>query len=199
MSALRSRLAGCGGEAGLTLVELLVAASMSVILVGAAGSMLISAVKSQPRISERAQNVSKARYVLERMTREIRNGTGVEQFAAEGTSVTFDASVRRAACGAGVQEDPAEPAIRCEIAYSCEGSTCTRTESDPEGVGGGTTTTVVSGLAGDQVFSREPPSGEITYIGVSLKIPDPEGPGELSVSDGATLRTTLLNQQAIGE
>jgi len=33
-----------------------------------------SAVKSQPQISEKSQAVSTARWVMERMTREIRNG-----------------------------------------------------------------------------------------------------------------------------
>lgn len=202
MSGLRRRLARArADESGLTLIELLVAASMSVILVGAAGSMLISAVKSQPQISERAQNVSKARYVLERMTREIRNGVAVEAFAEDGSSVAFEASVRRSACGAGVEEDPGERAIVCRIEYSCAAGTCARAEMDPEAEGGGTPRQVVTGLADDAVFSREPagaPLGETTFVGVTLRIPNPEGPGELSVSDGATLRTTLLNQQAIG-
>lgn len=186
------------GQSGLTLIELLVAATLSVVIVGATTSMLISAVRSQPKISKRAQNVSKARYVQERLTREIRNGVVVEEFAEDGSSVSFEASVRHTVCGAGVEEDPGERAIRCQITYSCSGSSCTRTESDPEVEGGGTTTTIVTGLASEQVFSRELSEGETTYIGVTLKIPDPEGPGELTVSDGATLRTKSLALKAAG-
>lgn len=190
-----------GEESGLTLIELLVAATMSVVLVGAASSMLISAVKSQPRISERAQNVSKARYVLERMTREIRNGVVVRGIAEDGAGIEFEASVRRTECGSGVEEDPEERAILCSISYSCSAGSCVRTEVDPDTEAGGPPRTVVTGLSDDAVFSREPPGvplGEATYIGVRLRIPDPEGPGELNVSDGATLRTKSLALKAEG-
>jgi type II secretory pathway pseudopilin PulG len=64
MSRLRRRLRSGDGEAGMTLIELLVAASMSVVLLGAVGSMLVSAVRDQPKVSERSQNVSTARWVL---------------------------------------------------------------------------------------------------------------------------------------
>jgi len=211
MSALRTRLSrGRHGESGLTLIELLVAATLSVVIVGAASSMLISAVKSQPKISERAQNVSKARYVLERVTREIRNGVVIRGIAEDGSELELEASVRRTACGSGVEEDPEARAILCSITYSCSAGSCLRTEVDPDTEAGGSPTTLVSGLADDGVFSVEPsPSSEsgearkeeleeANYVGVRLKIPNPEGPGELSVSDGATLRTKILAQKAEG-
>lgn len=196
MSGLRGRLTRArrraGREDGLTLIELIVAAGMSVVIVGAAGSMLISAVRSQPRLSERAQNISKARWVQERMTREIRNGVRV--YYAEGSRVEFLASVRRTACGEGVQEEADEPAIQCRIAYTCLNGTCSRRETEL-GVESGPETAIVSGLSDDEVFSFEPPPSspeateDVNYIGVTLNIPNPEGPGDLTVSDGATLRT----------
>ncbi len=97
-------------EAGLTLIELLVAAAMSVILVGAAGAMLISAVRNQPKLSKKTQNVTTARYVLERMTREIRNGIVV--YSATGSKVAFKTRVRRSACGGGVRGRPCVPGDR---------------------------------------------------------------------------------------
>jgi hypothetical protein len=212
MTAPRGRLARlrAADEAGLTLIELVVAATMSVVIVGAASSMLISAVKSQPKISKRAQNVSKARYVQERITREIRNGVVVKGIATDGSEIELEASVRRTACGSGAEDDPEQRAILCSITYSCSAGTCTRTEADPETEAGGPATKVVSGLAEDGVFYVEPsPSAEseeqrkeeleaANYVGVTLKLPDPEGPGELSVSDGATLRTKVLAQKAEG-
>jgi type IV pilus assembly protein PilW len=198
MKSPRARLSGANREAGLTLVELLVAASMSVILVGAAGSMLISAVRSQPKLSKRAQNVSTARWVLERLTREIRNGIVV--YEAAPSRVSFKTQVRRTACGGGVEEEAGKPAIQCRVTYTCTTTSCSRTETAPEVKTGGTPTTIVSGLDSSNVFNWscgaiEPcePS-QVTYVGVTLHIPNPEGSGDLVVTDGAGMRTPdLLN------
>jgi len=193
MRRLRSRFAAAGRsrDAGLTLVELLVAAAMSVVLVGAAGSMLISAVKSQPKLSKRAQNISTARWVLERMTREIRNGIVV--YEGSGSTVSFLTQVRRTACGAGVEDEAGKPAIKCRVTYTCTTTSCSRTETDPEVETGGTATTIVSDLGSSQVFSYEPPNPEeADYVGVTLHIPNPGGSGDLVVSDGAGLRTRTI-------
>lgn len=188
MSRLRERLQGREPEAGLTLVELLVASAMSVILVGAAGAMLISAVRSQPTLSEKAQNISTARYVLERMTREIRNGIQVYP-GASGSKVEFEAQVRRTECGGDVETDEAVGAIQCRVTYSCTTTACTRTETAPAVPGSsGTPRTLVSGLVSNQVFNYEPSVAEPSYVGITLHIANPEGTGELTVTDGAGLR-----------
>jgi type II secretory pathway pseudopilin PulG len=172
----------------MTLVELLVASAMSVILVGAASAMLISAVRSQPTLSEKAQNVSTARYVLERMTREIRNGIQVYP-GASGSKVEFETQVRRTECGGDVETDESAGAIQCRVTYSCTTTACTRTETAPPVPGSsGTPTTLVSGLASSQVFNYEPSLEEPSYVGITLHIENPEGAGELTVTDGAGLR-----------
>lgn len=176
-------------EAGLTLVELLVAAAMSVVLVGAACTMLISAVRSQPSLSEKSQTISTARYVLERMTRELRNGVYVYP-GASGAKVEFRTQVRRTACGGGVEENPAVPAIECRVTYACTTTACTRTETAPEVPGSaGTPTPLVGDLGSSKVFNFEPSAAEPTYVGITLHIPDPDGNGELTITDGAGLRT----------
>jgi type II secretory pathway pseudopilin PulG len=186
MRRLRARLGD--GEAGMTLIELLVAAAMSVVIVGAAGSMLISAVRSQPDLSKKSQDISTARYVLERMTRELRNGIFVYS-GATGSQVEFKTRVRRSACGAGVEEDLSTAAIECRVTYDCtSGTACTRTETAPGVPGsGGTPTTLVGNLAGEQVFNYEPPTSP-SYVGITLNIANPEGDGALTVTDGAGLR-----------
>jgi type II secretory pathway pseudopilin PulG len=185
MRRLRARLGR--GEAGMTLVELLVAAAMSVILVGAAAAMLISAVRDQPKLSKKTQEITTARYVLERMTREIRNGIFVYS-GATASQVEFKARVRRSACGGGVEEDPSVPAIECRVTYSCTATACTRAETDPAVPGSsGTPTTLVSGLSSDQVFNYEPPTSP-AFVGITLNIANPEGKGSLTVTDGAGLR-----------
>jgi Tfp pilus assembly protein PilW len=207
VSRLRRRLAAGGGEAGLTLVELLVAAAMSVVVVGAAGSMLISAVRDQPKISKRAQNISSARWVLARMTREIRNGIEVNSGTATAATVSFKTYVRRSSCGGGVSNEASAPAIPCQVTYSCTTTACSRIEAAPgvEASPPGSASTVFEGIDDPAVFCYVPSSeadpstcgalGEETptYIGVTLHIPNPDGGGDLTVSDGASLRNATLS------
>jgi type II secretory pathway pseudopilin PulG len=202
--ALRASLGRARQEDGLTLVELLVASAMSVILVGAVGSMVVSVMRSQPELSKRAQNVSTARWVLERMTREIRNGIRIDQ--ASTSSVSLLTYVRRTSCGGGVPTDPETPAIKCEVTYQCTTTSCSRIEAAPE-VFTGTSTTIFTGIDSPSVFcyvpSTEPdpltcgPAAsveETTYVGLRLQIPNPSGPSALTASDGASLRNaTLMN------
>ncbi len=200
----RERLRARGPEAGLTLIEMLVAMTMSVVIVGAGTAMLISAVKDQPALSRKAQNVTTARWQLERIVREVRNGVSVE--TATPSEVAFLASVRRADCGGEVLADPTAEAIKCRIVYRCSATSCTRTESSPDGTVTGTATTALSGVGNPESLFCFVPSSEAdpvecgpaqaekdpTYIGVNLEVPNPEGPGLLTISDGATLRTTTL-------
>jgi hypothetical protein len=189
----------------LTLVELLVAATMSVIIVGAACAMLISAVRDQPGLSRKAQDVTTARWQLERVVRELRNGVKVES-GASGSEVAFLASVRRVSCGGAVPTDPSAQPIQCRITYRCSGSTCTRTEAEPNGTRPTAPVVAVSGVSNPtNVFCFVPSAEEDavecgavqsgtapTYVGVNLEVPNPDGPGLLTISDGATLRTAAL-------
>ena len=94
MSRLLARIDGTArGEAGLTLVELLVASAMGVVLMGAVGTMVVGAMRAQPEVSKRSQNITTARWVLERMTREIRNGVVVD--TALPNEVSFRTYLRR--------------------------------------------------------------------------------------------------------
>jgi Tfp pilus assembly protein PilW len=205
VSAARRRLMApaCDREAGLTLVELLVAAAMSVVIVGAASSMLISAVRDQPKISKRAQNISSARWVLDRMTHEIRNGIAVDPEAASASSVSFETYVRRASCGGEALAEASAPSIPCQVTYTCTTTACSRVEAEP-GVETGTAKTLFEGIDSSAVFCYVPsgeanpstcgPAGEEapTYVRVTLHIPNPEGPGDLTISDGASLRNATL-------
>src|SRR3954454_20332083 len=84
-------------QSGFTIVEVLVSAAMGVVIMGAIAMLMISAVKSQPKISKQAQNITTARWVLERMTREIRSGEAVKDKSA--STVSFEGYVRHATCG----------------------------------------------------------------------------------------------------
>ncbi len=60
------------------------------------------------------------------------------------------------------------------------------------GVYTGTATTIFSGIDSSNVFSYSPSAAAATYIGVTLRLPNPSGSGDLTVSDGASLRNATL-------
>ncbi len=204
--ALRRRLSVIDGEAGLTLIEMLVAAAMSVVIVGAAMSMLISAVRTQPQLSGRAQNITTARYQLDRMTHEIRNGIRIDPTKKTASQVSFVARVRRTTCGGAVPTSTAATTIKCQITYTCTTTSCTRVEAN-EGAytNPAATSTIATGIDNASVFCYVPstnpdptvcgPAGTSspTYIGVTLHVPNPSGPAELTISDGASLRAATLS------
>lgn len=177
-------------ERGITLVELLVASAMGVVVMGAVALLVISAVRDQPKITKQAQNITTARWVLERMTREIRNGILVSPGQAQPQSISFKAYVRRTACGGGVPASSAPP-IECQITYTCSTTSCSRTESNP-GVFTGTAQPIFSGIDSNQVFTYAPDELKPTYVKITLRLPNPSGPGALTVSDGASLRNATL-------
>jgi type II secretory pathway pseudopilin PulG len=180
-------------EAGFTLVELLVGAAMGVVLMGAVVSLVIGAVKYQPRITKKAENVTEARWVLERMTRELRNGERIEA-SSSSSQIVFISYERHSPCGSTTMLGSETPSVPCKITYSCTAPSCSRTEAPPTGSGAGSTQLLYKGINSNQVFSY-PPSGkpvEATYVKVTFRVPDPQGSGSLTISDGASLRNATL-------
>jgi len=188
-TALNVRLGRGRRDAGYTLVELLVASTMGVVVLGAVGSLVVSAMRNQPQISERAQTISTARWVLERLTREIRNGVRVDKATA--SSVSFETYVRHSTCGGSGALASTSPSIKCEVTYTCTTTACTRIEAAP-GVYTGSPRTIFEGIESSSVFTYSPNATEATYIKVTLQMPNPRGPAALTVSDGASLRNATL-------
>lgn len=188
---MKRRLRSLRSERGLTLVELLVSATMGVVVMGAVAMLVISAVRDQPRISQQAQAISTARWVLERLTREIRNGVSVDPARAKPNEISFEAYVRHSPCGGATPLSSEKGAIRCQVTYTCTTTACSRSESEPETYVG-TPTRIFSGIDSSQVFTYVPNAAEATYVKVTLQIPNPSGTGSLKVSDGASLRNATL-------
>lgn len=188
---LRQRLGGASGEAGLTLIELLVASAMGIVLLGAVGTLLVGALRAQPGISRKAADVQTTRFVTERLTRELREGIVVNK--ATPSSVSFETYVRHSTCGGSGSLSSAAPAIKCEVTYTCSGSSCTRIEAPP-GVYTGTPTTVFSGLNNSSsVFTYSPNSTAPTYVQITITIPSSGSAAATTVSDGASLRNATLS------
>lgn len=187
---MRRRLRAAKREDGFTLIEMLVAMSMGVVVMGGVVILLIGAMRSQPRLDKQATNIQTARYALERMTREIRNGVVVDKYTS--SSVSFQTYVRHTTCGGSTMAASSVSATKCEVTYTCSGTSCTRIEAAPN-VYTGTAVTIFSGINNPSSVFNWSPSTVPTYIGVTLKVPDPEGSGALTVSDGASLRNATLN------
>jgi hypothetical protein len=190
--ALSRRLEGAGREDGITLIELLVGAAMGVAVMAATASLMISAVKSQPSISEKSQTITTARWVMERLTREIRNGIAVAPGRATASEVSFTSYVRTPTCGGTGTLAGGTKAIPCQVTYRCTTTKCSRIEATP-GVFTGTETTIFNGIDSANVFSYTPSAGAARYIEVTLRFPNPSGSGNLTISDGASLRNANLS------
>lgn len=186
---MRARLARLRSEDGVTLVELLIASAMGVVVMGAVAMLVISAVRDQPKISAQAQNISTARWVLERMTRELRGGGTVTTKTP--SKVSFVAYVRHTTCGGTTSLASTAAPIECLITYECTTTACYRTEA-PKSGSAGTPRMVFSGINSNQVFTYAPNETEPTYVKVTLRLPNPSGTGALTVSNGASLRNTTL-------
>jgi prepilin-type N-terminal cleavage/methylation domain-containing protein len=192
---MRSRLRRARAEDGFTLIELLVASAMGAVVMSAVAMLVISAVRGQPQISKQAQNITTARWVLDRLTHEIRNGLAVTKATPD--EVSFQVYVRRSTCGGSATLPATTPAIKCQVTYSCTTTACSRTESAP-GTSEGTPKQIFSGIDSNQVFTYVPPIAEqseafkVTYVKVTLSLPEPDNVGSFTVSSGASLRNATL-------
>lgn len=174
-----------GDESGFTLPELLIAAAMGLVVAAAGMTMVMVAVKSQPRISERAAQIQQGRTMLERLSRELRQGDDVTNATANALRVhTF---VDGSDCG-GVQGT----AVPCWVDYACSADSCTRT------VEGDTAEIVVSGITAPEIFCYAPWDGQSScgaatgtdpaYVALRLSFPADDGGESVTLDNGISLR-----------
>jgi hypothetical protein len=164
---------------------------MGVILVGATGTMVIGALRAQPAISQKSADVQTARWVTERLTRELRGGIVIDK--ATPSSISFQTYVRRTSCGGSGTPPSTAPGIKCEITYTCSGSSCTRIEAAP-GVYTGTARTIFTGLNNSSSVFTYSPSTSPTYVGITISIPVTGSSTSTKVTDGASLRNATLSK-----
>lgn len=157
-------------ESGFTLVELLVASALALVVVGVSVMLITSALKSEPRTSSRSGQIEAGRVMLERITRELREGCKVE------------GDERALAVYMNCNDEL--PTYR----YVCSAVSCTRVD-----VAGGKSELMVSGLEDDGeawpvfvVDDRE------NYVEVQLRFPRAEGGEAVTLSDGVAMRNQTL-------
>jgi Tfp pilus assembly protein PilW len=190
MRVLSRRLRGARGEAGMTLIELLVASAMGVVLLGAVGTMMVGSLRQQPQVTRKVADVQTARWVMERFTRELRAGVVIDKASA--SSVSFKTYVRRSTCGGAGVPSSSSPSIKCEVTYTCSGSSCTRLEAAP-GVYTGTATTIFTGLNNSSSVFTYLPATTPTYVGISITIPVSGSNASTTLTDGSSLRNATLS------
>lgn len=181
--AFRRHLAA---QDGLTLPELLIAAMLSLILIGGSVTVMTASMQSEPRIAERTADVQSARVVMDRLTRELRQGATV--ISASGSQLSLITNVNSASCG-GAQSSEVRS---CRVTYSCASGECTRRESNPDGTFPSPPETVVQGISGGTVFTYTPDLSAPTYVGVKLEFPAAGGDDSITLADGVTMRSVTV-------
>lgn len=174
----------------MTLIELLVASAMGVIVVGATGVLISGALRAQPGVTRKAADVQTARWVTERLTRELRGGIVIDKATA--SSVSFQAYVRRTTCGGPTSLPSTSSPTKCEITYTCSGSSCTRLEAAP-GVYTGTAKPIFTGLNNSSSVFTYSPATTPTYVGITITIPGTGTKASTTITDGASLRNATLS------
>jgi Tfp pilus assembly protein PilW len=181
MTRLRGAVAALRREErGLTLIELLIAASVGLVVVGGAMTMFIGAVRSEPRTTSKVVAIQQARTTVERITRELRQGLEIP--TATSTELAIVTYVKAATCGGAT----ATTSIPCRVTYECSAGQCTRVVAQPNGSAPGPVVPVATDLASDSVFSYLPSSTDPTFVGVSLAVSSDGEP--ITLSDGVALR-----------
>lgn len=181
MAAVRKAAAALRREErGFTLVELLIATSMGLVVVGAALTMFISGMRSEPRTAAKIGAIQEARVTLDRITRELRQSLTAEAPAA--TTLEVVTYVKAATCNGA----PAGTSIPCKVTYDCEDEICTRTVAQPDGSAPGPATQVVDGLVSPNVFDAQP-DAEPTYIAVDFVLVSGDD-DPVTLGDGVALR-----------
>jgi prepilin-type N-terminal cleavage/methylation domain-containing protein len=181
MSRLRQAVAALRREQrGLTLIELLIAASVGLVVVGGALTMFVGAIRSEPRTASKVAAIQRARTTVERITRELRQG--LETPSASASKLEIVTYVKAATCGGAA----ASTSIPCRVTYECGAGKCTRKVAQPNGTAPGPTLQVASDLASNSVFTYLPNPTDPTYVGVSLAVTSDGDP--VTLSDGVALR-----------
>lgn len=183
----KDRVSSAASPDGFTLIELLLAITLTLIILGGAVGVLITGMKSEPRIAERTADIQAARVAMERLTREIRQGASVT--TATGNTFAMVTNVNSATCGGAHSTE-----VRtCRVTYACSAGRCTRTEVNPDGSGTPSSQVVLTGISPTaSVFSYSPNATAPAYIGVKLEYPAVAGDDSITLSDGVAMRNVGL-------
>ena len=171
-------------QRGMTLVELLVVVASGLIVLGAAVVVFTSGLQNQMRADSKSAAVQQARVTMERMIRELRQGSGVAAgTTASASQLSLVTYVPTTCAGAATSAS-----TLCRVTYSCSGGTCTRSLAMPDGSAPRPAERVVSGLSANDVFAYLPNATTPSLITVTLSFPAYGGGDAITLTDAAALR-----------
>jgi prepilin-type N-terminal cleavage/methylation domain-containing protein len=171
-------------ERGFTLLELLIATTVGLVVVGGALTIFIGGIRSDPRTASQVTAIQQARVTVDRITRELRQGLEIPKSPTpSSTQLAIVTYVKAATCGGAA----ASTAIPCRVTYTCTAGTCTRVVAQPNGTTPGPTATVASDLTSANVFSYSPDTTDPTYVGVTFSF-DSGSAEPVTLGDGVALR-----------
>jgi Tfp pilus assembly protein PilW len=185
-------------EDGITLAELLVTMFLGLVVLTTAVFVFTAGLQVEPRTAKRTTEIQQARYMSDRITRELRQGSNAS-VGADGSQLMILTYVPRdSVCTTAASAGSS--LARCRVFYSCAASggsnACTRTECPPTflapGAGCGPTMHSVSGLTTNQVFSFSPQTPGQAYVGTHLVFPAENGDDAITIQDGVALRNPPL-------
>lgn len=163
---MRSRIAARARkgkrEDGFSVMELLVAMTLAIVVLGAVVTSLVSQLNSQSLSTSRSDSAQEVIPGLERMTRDIRSATSAT-VNSTGTQITLQTPERNGA----------STSTSHQVIYTCTvGGNCTRAET------GLPTTNVISRVRGPSTNMFTPANASYTsgtvatapYIGIQLNL-----------------------------
>ena len=171
----------------MTLVEMLVAVSIMLVVLGGAGAVIVIAAQNSPRVAERSADIRAGMILQERIGREVRQGYRI--LNATASSMDLYTFRRVAVCGTETPIAASEPAIPCRVSYSCStAGVCMRSETDPAGSVTPQVEQVATGLLSNLVFTYSPSATAPEYITMRLSYRGEEGDDNVTLEDGFELR-----------
>ena len=153
---VRSTVRALRCEGGFTLVELTISMSMLIAVLAIATPLITTAMRSEPELRERSANVQEARIVLDRLTREIREGvSAVTAGALHLVSPTAPTPASRPV--AAPRSSPERAPTLCRVTYQCVGGLCRRTEAREDGASPASPAwSSIRGLQTNNIFAYTP-------------------------------------------
>jgi type II secretory pathway pseudopilin PulG len=185
-------------EEGFTLAELLVAMVLGIVVLTTATLVFTAGIRVEPRVEHRAAEIQQARYMSERITRELRQGSNASASVDGSQLMILTYIPQDTVCNTAATTG--STLARCRVFYRCTAagstSSCNRTECPPAllapGPGCGQAMRSVSGLSSSQVFTFSPQTPGQAYVGIHLVFPAENGDDAITIQDGVALRNPPL-------
>ncbi len=147
MRAIRFRSTRTSAESGFTVIEITVTLSIMLVVVGALLTIFDSTQRTQVFAQERSQTLDEIRLALDRMTKEIRQGSVVES-ASTTSFLGVDTYVN---------------GVATHIHYTVSGTSLLREVN-------GSSSTLLANLNSSDVFTYAPDAASAQVITITLNV-----------------------------